>query len=72
MHKKPLSVQLKYWDQMLIFREYSQIFSDVDDLYCYKRLLCFNALQHCFCLVTERAIGFRVELESHGFRFQQR
>ncbi len=56
---------------MFIFREESEILCDVNLLYCNKRCLCFNALQHHFCLIAERAVRFRVELELYGFAFQQ-
>ena len=58
---------------MLIFREASEILRDVNFLYCNKRCLCFNALQHHFCLIAERAVRFRVELklnwETHILEF---
>ena len=50
---------------MLVFREQSKVPRDVDFLYCDKRCLCSDALQDDFCLVTEGAIGFCVELEFH-------
>ena len=55
---------------MFIFREESQILRDVDFLYSNKRCLCFNVLQHHFCLIAERTIRFRVKLELHRFDFQ--
>jgi len=55
---------------MFIFREESQIFGDVDFLYCNKRCLRSDTLQHALCFVAERAIRFRVELELYRFRFQ--
>ena len=48
---------------MLVFREQSHVFGDIDFLNRNKRCLCFNALQHSLCLVTEWAILFCVELE---------
>ena len=48
---------------MLIFCEQSEIFGDVDFLNRNKRRLCLDALQNYFCLVTERAIWFRIKLE---------
>ena len=48
---------------MFIFREESQILCDVDFLYCNKRCLRADTLQHALCFVAERTIRFRVELE---------
>ena len=56
---------------MFIFREESQILRDVDFLYCNKRCLRSDTLQHALCIVAERTIRFRVELELHWFAFQQ-
>ena len=56
---------------MLIFCEQPHIFRDVNFPYFNKGCLCFDILQHRFCLVTERAIWFRVELELHRFGVQQ-
>ena len=56
---------------MFIFCEQSQIFGDVDLLNRNKRCFCFDALQRDLCLVTERTIGFRVELKLHRFGFHQ-
>ena len=55
---------------MFIFREESQIFGNVDFLYCNKRCLRSDTLQHALCFVAERAIRFCVELELYRFRFQ--
>ena len=54
---------------MFIFREESQILCDVDFL-CNKRCFRSDTLWHFLCLVAERAIRFRVELELHQFDFQ--
>lgn len=55
---------------MFIFREESQIFGDVDFLYCNKRCLRSDTLQHALCIVAERTIRFRVKLELHRFGSQ--
>ena len=55
---------------MLIFREESEILRDVNFFYCNNRGFRFDILQHCLCLVAERTIRFRVELELYQFGFQ--
>ena len=55
---------------MFIFREKSQILRDINLFYRNKRSLRSDTLQHTLCLVTERTIRFRVELELHRVGFQ--
>ncbi len=55
---------------MLIFREESHILRDVNFFYRNRQGLRSDILQHCLCLVAERTIRFRVELEWYRFGFQ--
>lgn len=55
---------------MFIFREYSQIFGDVDFFNRNIRCLRTDFLECYLCFVTEQAIRFRIELELDGFGFQ--
>ena len=55
---------------MLIFREESQIFRDVNFLYRNKRCLRTDFLEYRLCLVTKLAIRFCVELKLNRFGFQ--
>ena len=56
---------------MLIFREESEILRDVNFFYCNNRGFRFDILQHCLCLITERTIWFRVELELYRLGLQK-
>ena len=48
---------------MFIFRKESQILRNVNFFYCNKRCLRSDTLQHSLCLVAERTVWLRVELE---------
>ena len=56
---------------MFIFREESEVLRDVNFFYCNSRCLRSDTLQHALCIVTERTIRFRVELEVYRFGFQR-
>ena len=56
---------------MLIFREESEILRDVNFFYRNRRGLRSDTLEHSLCLVTERTIRFRVELEWYRFGLQK-